>query len=171
VVKNLVEMHAGTVDVHSGGVGKGSVFRFSLPTVVGPQSQSQKLLPTAEFPDLTILVVDDNRSAIFMLTRLLAKLGNHRLLTAHDGAAALLMVGSQRPDLVLLDIGLPNIDGLEVARRIRQLPDFARIRLVALTGYGSEEDRRKSLMAGFDEHLVKPPSIDMLRKVLANVLP
>ena len=74
------------------------------------------------------------------------------------------MVGSERPDLVLLDIGLPNIDGLEVARRIRQLPDFARIRLVALTGYGSEEDRRKSLMAGFDEHLVKPVDRDALAR-------
>ena len=114
------------------------------------------------------LLVDDNSAALFVLKRLVAKIGPHEVATASDGPSALAEAKAFRPEIALLDIGLPGMDGYEVARRMRADPDLAGIKLVALTGYGQDEDRRRSEEAGFDRHLVKPVSIDDLRALLAE---
>ena len=115
-----------------------------------------------------IVVVDDNEGAAWMLSMLLKKLGDHEVQTAYDGPSALAKVQETCPDIVLLDIGLPGMDGYEVGRAVRQNPELDDVLLVALTGYGQEEDRRMSKEAGFDEHLTKPPSIDQMKAVLAH---
>ena len=115
-----------------------------------------------------ILVVEDNVGTAKVLSRLLAKLGNHEIHMVHDGLSALEATKTYRPELVLLDIGLPRMNGYEVAQRLRQQAEYRDMVLVALTGYGTEEDRRRSAEAGFDKHLVKPPSLDNLRQVLAH---
>ena len=112
--------------------------------------------------------MDDNLGAARLLSLLLAKLDAHEIRTAHDGPSALQLLQDYHPDLILLDIGLPEMDGYEVASRIRKRPGFEQTLLVALTGYGREEDRLQSKAAGFDEHLVKPPALDMLRQVLQH---
>jgi CheY-like chemotaxis protein len=101
-----------------------------------------------------------------LLSLLISKLGDHEVQQAHDGPSALQKLAEWRPQIVLLDIGLPGMDGYEVARTIRRQPDVADVLLVALTGYGQEEDRRKSLAAGFDEHLVKPPAREQIERLL-----
>jgi PAS domain S-box-containing protein len=160
LVRNLVEMHGGSVSAQSGGPGQGSIFTIRLPAVdagtyAAPPPPA--LLPT----DVTrrVLVVDDNVTAARMLAQLIVHLGPHEVETAHDGCTALRRVEEQRPDIVLLDIGLPGMDGYEVARAIRADSAINSVLLVAVTGYGQEEDRRKSREAGFDEHLVKPAAI------------
>jgi CheY-like chemotaxis protein len=115
-----------------------------------------------------ILVVEDNVGSAQILARLIAMLGEHEVWTAHNGPSALEAAKAHQPDLILLDIGLPILDGYEVARRLRAQPDFSGTMLVAMTGYGSEEDQRRAQEAGFDEHMVKPPSADDLRRLLAD---
>ena len=168
LVRNLVEMHGGSVTAHSEGPGHGSTFVIRLPLykTSAQAMTTAPLLPPAS--GLTILLVDDNRSAVWMLSKLIKLIGDHRVETAADGPAALEMAHQIHPDMVLLDIGLPGMDGLEVARRLRQDPALGDCLLVALTGYGQEEDRRRTRDAGFDEHLVKPPSIDQIRSLLAD---
>jgi len=115
----------------------------------------------------TVLVVDDNVAAATMLALLLARLGAGKVETTNDGPSAVVKATELRPDLILLDIGLPGMDGYQVARTLRGQSDLDGVVLVALTGYGQEQDRLRSREAGFDEHLVKPASIDDLRRVLA----
>ena len=115
----------------------------------------------------TVLVVDDNVAAATMLALLLARLGAGKVETTNDGPSAVVKATELRPDLILLDIGLPGMDGYQVARMLRGEGDLDGMVLVALTGYGQEQDRLRSREAGFDEHLVKPASIDDLRRVLA----
>jgi len=119
-------------------------------------------------PSRRILVVDDNVSAARMLSILLGKLGNHRVSVAHDAVSALEAAKSVKPEIVLLDIGLPRMNGYEVAKALRQLPDLEGTVLVALTGYGTDSDRRRSLESGFDDHLLKPPSIEDLRQLAVH---
>ncbi len=168
VVKSLVEMHGGRVSAYSAGLGQGSEFSVTLPVVDAPLL----LQPAKEYQplpaSLDILVVDDNESATFMLSRLLAKLGDHRVQIVHDGTDALTTAQQHRFDLILLDIGLPKVDGYEVAKAVRQMPGGKSVRIVALTGYGTDADRRKSFAAGFDEHYVKPPGIADLRRILSS---
>jgi PAS domain S-box-containing protein len=171
VVKSLTEMHGGKAEGRSEGPGHGSEFTLRLPVSCHVSTVRDACVTTTPSPGLRILVVDDNVSATVILCRLLSKLGNHHVFTVHDGAEAVTAIKSQFPDLVLLDIGLPNLDGYEVAREIRQRPELAHVRIIALTGYGSQEDRRKSSQAGFDGHLVKPLGIDVLRSVLAGAVP
>jgi CheY-like chemotaxis protein len=114
-----------------------------------------------------LLVVDDNRDAATTLA-LLLRLKGHTVRVAHDGASALESAAAFRPDVVFLDIGMPAMDGYEVARRLRQVPELRHTRLVALTGWGQEEDRQRSLQAGFDHHLVKPPQVSDIDAVLAE---
>lgn len=171
VVKNLVEMHGGRVTVSSEGLSRGSEFVVRLPTIPLPLQQSasaQEAIPT---PPLRILVVDDNVPAAKMLSLLLSRLGSHQVFMAHDGMAALAVAQEQQPDIILLDIGLPKLDGFEVARQLRQHPEFHQIPLVAITGYGTRQDRQRTLEAGFDAHLVKPPSVEAIQTLLANVNP
>jgi CheY-like chemotaxis protein len=115
-----------------------------------------------------IVVVDDNVGAAMLLSKLLGMLGDHEVVTAHDGMAALEAIRNTRPDIVLLDIGLPGMNGYEVAKAIREHPEWNDVLLVALTGYGQKEDRRKSQEAGFDEHRVKPPSIEQMKEILRH---
>jgi len=174
LVRRLVEMHGGTVEALSEGPGKGSEFRVRLP-LAKPEEATPVALPVkdASRQDVTqatkrILVVDDNRDAAQTLAMLL-KLSGHETRLAFDGLAALEAAKEFRPELAFVDIGLPKLSGHEVARRIRDADWGASMCLVALTGWGQEEDRRKSSEAGFDHHLVKPVHHDDLVKLLASL--
>lgn len=175
LVKNLVAMHNGTVAVHSDGLGKGSEFVVRLPI-------SQEINQIRDMTELTrssnasvrsglrILLVDDNQDAAVSLSMLL-KLQGHDVQVAHDGLSALEVARSYQPHVVFLDIGMPGMDGYEVARRIRQQPGMEKVVLAALTGWGQQEDRRRTSEAGFNHHLVKPPELKALEGVLAMILP
>jgi PAS domain S-box-containing protein len=172
LVKNLVEMHGGSVTAHSNGPGKGSEFVVRLP--LSPYHDNANALATssaatpADIPcPHRILVVDDNRDSAESIA-LLLKLWGHDVRTAPDGATALETVRAYRPQVVLLDIGLPNVNGYDVAKQLRQ--EFGRdgLLLIAVTGYGQSEDRRRSAQAGFDHHLVKPVSPEDLAKLFCR---
>ena len=169
LVRSVVEMHGGKVAAQSDGPGTGSLFSVRLPIMTRLQ-ESQAQAATAARATLTshsrILVVDDNHAAADSQGALLEVIGA-QVAIAHDGATALAMVETHRPDIVFLDIGMPQMDGYEVARRMRQLPQSANVLLVALTGWGQEKDRLQSEAAGFDRHLVKPTDLDTLRGLLA----
>lgn len=166
LVRTLVAMHGGHVTADSAGLGKGSTFSVQLPTVTGPvEWLDVSPKPEANIP-LRVMAVDDNVGAACLLGRLIRKLGNHTVELAHDGPTVLERVADFRPDLILLDIGLPGMDGYQIASALRQQPVGRDAMLVALTGYGQDEDRRKSQRAGFDEHLTKPIDVETLRKIL-----
>ncbi len=169
LVKNLVEMHDGTVEVRSAGVGRGSEFVVHLPISVEAYEPPPE--PTGRPPTPTtarrILVVDDNRDSAESLAELLELIGN-RTHAAYDGLEAVEAAEAFRPDVVLLDIGLPKLNGYEAARKIRERPWGKNVVLVALTGWGQEEDRQKSREAGFDAHMVKPVDFAALKKLLAE---
>jgi PAS domain S-box-containing protein len=170
LARRLTEMHGGTLEARSEGSGKGSEFVVWLPLV-------EQALPAPEepagpprvagTPARRILVVDDNCDAADSLAMLLRLLGNN-VRTAHDGRQALVVAEAFQPELVLLDIGLPGMNGYEVARQLRALPAQDRAMLVALTGFGAEEDRRQSRAAGFNAHLVKPVRLTALQSLLAQ---
>ena len=166
LVQRLVEMHDGEVSAYSQGVGHGSTFSVRLPATKAASRVEGEVEEPKIAQDRRILLVDDNAPAAAMLAKLLARLGNHSVETVHDGQTALSKVRRCRPDIILLDIGLPGMDGYQIGRAMREIPDLDDVLLVALTGYGQEEDRRKSKDAGFDEHLVKPPSIEQIRDIL-----
>lgn len=168
IVRTLVEMHDGAVSVQSEGEGKGSEFTVHLPAYQGAGTEEPPAAPTAPIRPHRILVVEDNVGTAKILSRLLAKLGSHEIHMVHDGLSALEAAKAYHPEIVLLDIGLPRMNGYEVAQRLRQEREFEQTVLVALTGYGTEEDRRRSAEVGFDRHLVKPPSLAMLREVLSH---
>jgi PAS domain S-box-containing protein len=168
IVKRLVEMHGGTVEAHSAGDALGSEFVVRMPMV--PAESSAKASNGEHEPPSTrrrILVVDDNRDAATSLA-LLLKLMGHEVQTAHDGFEGIEKAESFRPDLILLDIGMPKLNGYETARLIRERDWGSDVALVALTGWGQEEDRRKSHEAGFNSHLVKPIEVGTLKSLLAN---
>lgn len=156
------------MSARSEGPGKGSEFIVRLPSAPAPPIINDQVIPSGGQlgRGRRILVVDDNVDAAVGLGRLLEQLG-HSTHTAHDGLSALEMARRERPELVLLDIGLPGIDGYEVARRLRVDAECGRPQLVALTGYGQEDDRRRSMEAGFDLHLVKPVLLSELVALLA----
>jgi PAS domain S-box-containing protein len=170
LVKRLVEMHGGGVDARSEGLGKGSAFQVRLPLVAAPARAAEPAGEARSAPPaaLRILTVDDNRDASDGLVLLLERAG-HRVVTAHDGEQAVRAASELRPDAVVLDIGLPKLDGYEVARRIRAEAWGAKPVLVALTGFGQEADRRKAQAAGFDCHLVKPVDPRELLRTLATL--
>jgi signal transduction histidine kinase/ActR/RegA family two-component response regulator len=168
LVKQLVELHGGVVSAHSDGVGKGSEFRLRLPCAVEARDDVPVPLHPSVARSMRILVVDDNVDAAETLAELLESWG-HTVKAVHDGVEGLEEAQRFRPDVVLLDIGLPRMDGLEVARRLRSLPGEPRTVLVALTGYGQAEDRARSREAGFDHHLTKPVDLDTLVRVLGEV--
>jgi CheY-like chemotaxis protein/two-component sensor histidine kinase len=173
LVKRLVEMHGGTVEALSEGQGKGTEFVVRLPAILGTQTQqpaTAKDETQPSGPRCRILVVDDNRDSADSLAILLDLMGNE-VATAYDGLEAIAVAESFRPDTILLDIGLPRLNGYETARRIREQPWSKGVVLIALTGWGQEEDRRRSREAGFDQHLVKPIDPAMLRALLAGLQP
>jgi PAS domain S-box-containing protein len=170
LVRTLAEMHGGTVEVHSDGLGLGSEFAVSLPIVVEtPELQAQESVSDSG-PALgrRILIVDDNQDGAESLA-LLLQLGGHETLKAHDGLEAIEAAERFRPDVMLLDIGLPRLNGYEVCRRIREEPWGKDVVLVALTGWGQEEDRQRSREAGFNTHMVKPVDHDVLMKLIVSL--
>ncbi len=168
LVKRLVEFHGGTVSAESEGSGRGSTFLVQLPLTKKTSKPEKPAKPPPVSVPRKVLVVDDNVGAARMLSKLVVKLGEHAVEIAHDGPSALEKIKQFQPDIVLLDIGLPGLDGYQVAREVRSDPQFDHTLLVALTGYGQKEDRLKSKEAGIDEHLVKPPAIDQVRGVFAH---
>jgi PAS domain S-box-containing protein len=172
LVRRLVEMHCGRVEVSSEGPGKGCEFTLRFPTTAAPVRDAVPAphRPAAVRIARRALVIDDNVDAADSLAQLL-HLAGCEVRVAHDGPSALEIAPGFGPDVVLLDIGLPGLDGYEVARRLRAIPDFNATLLIALTGYGQEEDRRRSLQAGFDQHLVKPVDPAILEALLASPEP
>jgi PAS domain S-box-containing protein len=171
LAKRLVEMHDGTIQVHSDGEGLGSEFIVRLPLRIEPELQhgpSEDREGDGLSSTLRILVVDDNQDAVESLAMLLRIMGND-IRTARDGLEAVEAAQEFRPHVVLLDIGLPRLNGYEVAQRIRAMPGGNQIVLIALTGWGQDEDRRQSKEAGFDHHLVKPIEPVALMKLLAEL--
>ena len=164
-------MHGGTVDISSAGIGQGSEFTVRLPILTETVAMPAPALtpdPAVAATALRILVVDDNRDAADMLAMFL-QIDGHETHTAHDGVEAIEETTRLQPDLVLLDIGLPRLNGYEAGRRIREQHPGGRPVLVALSGWGQDEDRRRSQEAGFDAHLVKPVDEIALHKLLAVV--
>ena len=173
LVKNVVEMHGGSVAGHSSGLGQGSEFVVRLPVA----SSQQPTPDTAAPPEAEslgssprVLIVDDNPDAAKMSAMLLRS-WEHEVEVAHDGPDALEKAQAFQPHVILLDIGLPRMDGFAVARSLRQQPQFADVRIVAVTGYGQAMDRHRSKEAGFDEHLVKPVESSRLKALLAGFFP
>lgn len=168
VARHLTEMHGGTVSVKSEGLGKGSEFSVHLPLsavrvdTVTPAAAA----PTIQ-PGLRVLIIDDNIDTAQMLGLLLQRL---RCVTRelHDRIEAVDVAKSFRPDIILLDIGLPGIDGYQVAKLVRNSPEISHVLLIALTGYGQRQDRERARDAGFDDHLVKPVEFDALVEAMAT---
>jgi CheY-like chemotaxis protein len=168
LVRQLVDMHGGTVRAESAGHGKGSTFTFVLPRVPAPAARTVAdsgpgIMQTMK----RVLVVDDNADSAESLSLLLELMG-HTVRTAHDGEEALEQAEAFRPELVLMDIGMPRMDGYEAARRLRQFPWAAGVVIVALTGWGQDEDKRRSEEAGFDRHLIKPVDPNALEALLGQ---
>ncbi|MBP3954475.1 response regulator [Gemmata sp. G18] len=170
LVKRLVEMHGGSVRAESPGPGRGSTFTVRLPLAPAPApapAVAQAAGTGAAGRPLGILVVDDNRDAADSMAMLLEMRG-HQVRTAHDGPDALKVLATFRPQLILLDLGLPGMSGYEVARRIRESAELQGVTLAALTGWGQEEDRRRTREAGFDHHLTKPADPGELDRIVAG---
>jgi PAS domain S-box-containing protein len=170
LVKRLVEMHDGTVEANSDGAGRGAEFIVTLPVIPDPDTTSitpgEGAEPEAAASSLRILVVDDNHDSADTLSMLLDALG-HETCTAYEGQAALSAADSFSPEVVLLDIGLPGISGYEICRLLRQRPGGEALVIFAQTGWGQEEDRRRTQEAGFDYHLVKPVDpADLISRLL-----
>jgi signal transduction histidine kinase/ActR/RegA family two-component response regulator len=171
LARRLVEMHGGTVQAFSEGAGRGSEFRVSLPVVAGEPRASRPapsaVLDKEPAAPLQVLVVDDNVDSADMLAAMVEMLA-HEVRVEHDGPGALQAAEMWRPRVGLLDIGLPGMDGYEVARRLRANPETASMLLVAITGWGQEDDRRRAREAGFDAHFTKPADPDALRDLLQS---
>jgi two-component system CheB/CheR fusion protein len=173
LVRRLVEMHGGSITAHSAGAGAGSEFVLHLPLLADagarPEVQAE-LRCSREEPTVSrrILVADDNADALETLATVL-RLRGHEVFSAPNGALALETAVRHMPEVALLDIGMPLLDGYEVARRIRAQEWGKAVTLVALTGWGQESDRRRSEEAGFDTHLVKPLDLEKLTALLARL--
>ncbi len=168
LVRRLVEKHGGRVEVASAGLGRGSTFTVRLPTLgrmSPPAGPATSVAPPDADAARRVLVVEDNADTARGMVRLL-KLSGHHARSAHDGEQALAAIDAEPFDVVLLDIGLPGMSGLEVAARIRSLPGGGAYLLLALSGYGQAEDRERSLAAGFDDHLVKPVNFDAILRAI-----
>ncbi len=172
LVKGLVEMHSGTVTAESGGPGKGSTFTVRLPALNGRHEpvtpEAPVCRPAANAPRRRILVVDDNQDSATSLARVLKLLGNE-VRTAHDGIEAALAAEDFRPEIILMDVGMPRLNGYEATRRIREQPWARSVTIIALTGWGQDGDRLLSREAGCDGHLVKPVNLPDLEKLLGEL--
>jgi len=171
LVRQIAELHGGTAEAASDGPGRGAQFTIRIPCASEPGA-----LPSIEASHVAsdtssplprrIMVVDDNRDAAASLAMLL-RLWGHEVWVAYDGHAALSLAAEHALDVVLLDIGLPGMNGYQVARKLRELPNTRDTLLVALTGYGQLEDRQRSIAAGFDHHFVKPIDVEVLQPLIA----
>lgn len=169
LVKGLIELHGGHVEAHSDGLGHGSEFTVSMPLISSLKSAAPTVSDAARQAPARrrILIADDNRDAAESLSMLL-ELGGHEVRVVHLGRDAVSLAGVFRPDLALLDIGMPDLSGYEVARLLRREPWAAKLQLIAVTGWGQEDDRRRALEAGFDRHFTKPIDPDALRALVAR---
>jgi len=170
LAKRLVLMHGGSIEARSEGEDRGSEFVVRLPIILEDVMPVPKSSPQEPTKGRRILIVDDNQDSAESLSILLNIAGNETFM-AHDGLAAIESAERQRPEVVLLDIGLPEITGYDVCRRIREAPWGKVMVLIALTGWGQEEDRRRSREAGFDGHLVKPVDYLALLELLSSLAP
>jgi CheY-like chemotaxis protein len=166
LARSIAELHGGILTAHSEGLGKGSQFVLRLPAAAPPATHLQAPASPAE-PGMRqrILVVDDNVDAAESLGTMLAYSG-HDVRVAHGGVEALTAAREFAPNVMILDLGMPEMDGYEVARAVRSDPKIASTRLIALSGYGQPDDRRRTADVGFDEHLVKPVEHDVLNAAL-----
>lgn len=168
IVRRLVEMQGGSVEAHSDGPGRGSEFVLRIPVAtaqLATQSPPHQEAQGRQPPGSRVLVVDDHADSADSLSLILTHLG-HNVQTAYEGRTAIAIAHGFRPGVVFCDLGLPVMDGYEVARQLRDFPETRQAVLVALTGYGQEEDKKRSVTAGFDYHLVKPVSPESLQDVL-----
>ena len=171
LVSNLVEMHGGTISATSDGLGEGSTFTVSLPLLdkqgealdEAPQ-KTQKKTATS----MKVLIIDDNVDSAQTTSCMLDLMG-HSCTVVHEGALALAVARALKPDVVLLDIGMPGMDGYEVCRQLKQMPEMQKKTVIAQTGWGQESDRQKAFAAGFDHHITKPVSLDLLTQLLADI--
>jgi CheY-like chemotaxis protein len=166
-------MHGGSVSVQSAGLGHGSEFTVRLPLAAMDSrfDRAEKRAPAEKaLAKRRILIVDDNRDGAETLAMLLNFLGSD-VRVAYDGPSALETMNAYRPDVVLLDIGMPGMDGYEVAGRVRRDPKLQHLTLIALTGWGQEEDRRRCRQVGIDHHMIKPLDLDALQTLLSTIPP
>jgi CheY-like chemotaxis protein len=166
LVRRLVELHGGTVSAFSEGPGRGSAFTVRLPKIAMPQNLQPSLKQSHcdSFPR-RVLVIEDNRDAREMF-RMMLELAGHEVLEAEEGLGGLELLKASRPDVAVIDVGLPGLNGYEIARRFREEPDAGDVMLVALTGYGTPEAVERSLQAGFDHHLIKPVNAEALQEIM-----
>ncbi|MCC2667742.1 MAG: domain S-box [Armatimonadetes bacterium] len=170
LVRRLAELHGGTVSVRSDGAGTGAEFEIRFPALASDYELSERpslVVSEAETGRKRVLIVEDNEDSRETLRDLLVLWG-HDVLTAHDGTRGLELLEASELDVALIDIGLPGLSGYEVSRQVKDLRPSRSVRLVALTGYGQPDDRRRALEAGFDDHLVKPLDPEMLRRLLTE---
>jgi PAS domain S-box-containing protein len=172
IVKRLVEMHGGSIEAKSEGLGKGSEFIIRLPAAPSPTPEQPIRSSVDQSPQQAahyrILIADDNVDSALSMAMMLSIMG-HEVRTAHDGLEAVEIASAFQPDLILLDIGMPKLNGYDACRRIREQPWSKNALLAALTGWGQEEDKRRSQEAGFDRHLVKPVEPGALEKLLVEI--
>ena len=170
LVKGLVELHGGSVQARSDGLGRGAEFVLNLPAAEPPAAVEPGASPAKVRGSLRLLIVDDNRDAAQMLGDVLGSEG-HRVHVAPDARTGLALARHLAPDVVLCDIGLPDMDGYALAQAIRSEPALAHTRLIALSGYAQNQDRARAEQAGFDAHLVKPADLQELERVISSVTP
>ena len=171
LARRLVEMHEGRIEIRSRGHGQGTVVEIHLPVTAVPDAKVAAIeRPSPASPrSLRVLIVDDNPDAAEMLEIAVSRLG-HTTRLAHDGGTAVTVAAAFAPDVILLDIGLPVMNGYVVARTLRQQPEFDHVHIAAVTGWGQEEDRRKAREAGFDSHFTKPLAPAALEELLATLV-
>jgi CheY-like chemotaxis protein len=172
LARRLVEMHGGRIAITSPGPGKGTEVEIRLPIAAVQAAEAVAAEPStaAARRSLRVLIVEDNLDAAEMLELAVSQLG-HVTKVAHDGATAITMASQFAPDVVLLDIGLPVMNGYAVVRTLRERPEFTDVHIAAVTGWGQEEDRRKAREAGFDSHFTKPLSPAALQDLLVRIAP
>jgi CheY-like chemotaxis protein len=170
LVKRLAELHNGWAEAASDGPGHGSTFTVGFPAIQPVAAARGAAAPRVEAPPAPrrrVLLVEDNVDARETLTQLL-RIAGHEVLPAQDGAEGLRLAASGKPDVALIDVGLPDLDGYEIAKRLRASREGAHVHLIALTGYGGEQDRRLAIEAGFDQHVTKPVDLEELERLFAR---
>jgi two-component system, chemotaxis family, CheB/CheR fusion protein len=173
MARSMLELHQGRIEARSAGLGRGTEMIVRLPISEGQPGESQQpSAPTASLDSVKLesrrmMIVDDNVDAADSMAMLL-RLAGHEVEAAYDGPAALIAADTFKPEVLLVDIGLPGMDGYELARQMRLRPALTAALLVAMTGYGRPQDRREAAVAGFDHHLTKPVSLEALLAVLAG---
>jgi CheY-like chemotaxis protein len=171
VARRLIELHGGSISASSDGLGKGSTFTLRIPLAAAQPASAELPAQGSVAPvgtsSLRILIADDNRDAAESLAALLRMVG-HDVRIAYDGVEALGLASEYRPDAIVLDIGMPKMNGYDVAKKLRAEPTGQQMTIIALSGWGQEEDKRRSREAGIDHHLVKPLEPTSLLQVLAS---